>query len=110
MRQRANIGSEEATMPRHRLSDDEWDLIKGLFPAPAATGRPPRDRREIVDAILWVLRTGAPWRDLPEEYGPWGTAWDLFDTWNADGTPGSDPLAPPVGARRRRGDRQRVVV
>src|SRR4051794_28369694 len=73
-------------MPRHRLSDDEWDLIKGLFPAPAPTGRPPRDRREIVDAILWVLRTGAPWRDLPEEYGPWGTAWDLFDKWNADGT------------------------
>jgi len=73
-------------MPRHRLSDDEWDLIKDLFPAPAATGRPPRDRREIVDAILWVLRTGAPWRDLPEEYGPWGTAWDLFDKWNADGT------------------------
>src|SRR5437763_507043 len=73
-------------MPRHRLSDDEWDLIKGLFPAPAATGRPPRCRRPIVDAILWVLRTGAPWRDLPEEYGPWGTAWDLFDKWNGDGT------------------------
>jgi transposase len=73
-------------MPRHRLSDDEWDLIKDLFPAPAATGRPPRDRRQIVDAILWILRTGAPWRDLPEEYGPWGTAWDLFDRWNADGT------------------------
>lgn len=73
-------------MPRHRLSDDEWDLIKDLFPAPAATGRPPRDRREIIDAILWILRTGAPWRDLPEEYGPWGTAWDLFDRWNGDGT------------------------
>lgn len=73
-------------MPRHRLSDEEWDLIHDLFPAPAATGRPPRDRREIVDAILWILRTGAPWRDLPEEYGPWGAAWDLFDKWNADGT------------------------
>ena len=73
-------------MPRHQLTDDEWDLIKGLFPAPAATGRPPRCRREIADAILWILRTGAPWRDLPEEYGPWGTAWDLFDKWNADGT------------------------
>jgi len=35
---------------------------------------------------LWIMRTGAPWRDLPEEFGKWGTVWDLFDTWNADGT------------------------
>jgi transposase len=40
----------------------------------------------IVDGIFWILRTGAPWRDLPEEYGPWGTVWDLFDKWNDDGT------------------------
>ncbi len=73
-------------MPRHQLTDDEWEQIQGLFPAPSTTGRPPRSRRQIVDAILWILRTGAPWRDLPEEYGPWGTAWDLFDKWNADGT------------------------
>jgi len=73
-------------MARHGLTDDEWALIADLFPAPKRTGRPPRDRREIVDAILWVLRTGAPWRDVPEEFGPWATAWDLFDTWNADGT------------------------
>src|SRR4051812_3399175 len=73
-------------MPRHQLTDDEWDLIKGLFPAPAATGRPPRCRRQIVDSILWILRTGAPWRDLPEEYGPWATGWELFDKGNDDGT------------------------
>jgi transposase len=73
-------------MPRHRLTDQEWDTIKDVFPPPARTGRPPRDRREILDAILWVLRTGAPWRDLPEGFGPWATAWDLFDKWNADGT------------------------
>lgn len=40
----------------------------------------------IVDGILWILRTGAPWRDLPEAFGPWATVWDLFDTWNGDGT------------------------
>ena len=73
-------------MTRHRLTDDQWNCICDLFPAPAQTGRPPRDRREILDSILWILRTGAPWRDLPEEFGPWQTAWDLFDTWNADGT------------------------
>jgi transposase len=71
---------------RHRLTDREWEAIHGLFPPKARTGRPPRDRRPIVDAILWILRTGAPWRDLPEEFGPWATAWDLFDKWNADGT------------------------
>ncbi len=73
-------------MLRHRLSDEQWDLIKDVFPPPKKMGRPERDRRDIVDAILWILRTGAPWRDLPEEFGPWGTVWDLFDKWNDDGT------------------------
>lgn len=73
-------------MTRHQLTDEQWDCIADIFPAPAWTGRPPRDRRLIVNAILWVLRTGSPWRDLPEEYQPWGTVWDLFDTWNDDGT------------------------
>ena len=73
-------------MTRHRLTNQEWDCIADIFPAPAQTGRPPRDRRTIVDAILWIVRTGSPWRDLPEEYQPWGTVWDLFDKWNSDGT------------------------
>jgi len=73
-------------MARHRLTDEQWDCIYDIFPPPAKTGRKPRDRRTIVDAILWILRTGAPWRDLPEEFGPWATAWDLFNKWNADGT------------------------
>lgn len=73
-------------MLRHQLTDEQWDLIKGVFPPPKKMGRTPRDRRVIVNAILWILRTGAPWRDLPEEYGPWATAWDLFDKWNSDGT------------------------
>ena len=73
-------------MLRHRLTDEQWDLIGDLFPAPKRTGRPPRDRRLIMDGILWVLRTGAPWRDVPDDFGPWATVWDLFDTWNSDGT------------------------
>jgi len=40
----------------------------------------------IVDGILWILRTGSPWRDLPKEFGPWQTVWRLFDEWNDDGT------------------------
>jgi transposase len=61
-------------------------LIKDVFPKPAATGRPPRDPRTIVNGILWILRTGAPWRDLPAEFGPRQTVWRLFNKWNANGT------------------------
>lgn len=73
-------------MLRHRLTDDQWELIQDVFPQPAATGRKPLDRRNILDGVLWVLRTGAPWRDVPEEFGKWSTIWDLFDAWNSDGT------------------------
>ena len=72
-------------MIRHKLTDEQWELIADLFPPPKPIGRPPRDRREIVDGILWIMRTGSPWRDLPAEFGPWATVWDLFDQWNADG-------------------------
>ena len=73
-------------MVRHRLTDDQWELIQDVFPAPAPTGRPPSDRRMVLDGILWILRTGSPWRDLPEDFGSWKTVWRLFDQWNADGT------------------------
>ena len=72
-------------MLRHRLTDEEWSLISDLFPEPKVMGRPPRNRRTVLDGILWILNTGSPWRDLPEEFGPWQTAWDLFDKWNEDG-------------------------
>jgi transposase len=74
-------------MKRHRLTDEQWALIADVFPPPARTGRPPANRRMVVDGILWILRTGAPWRDLPEdEFGPWETVYGLYDAWNADGT------------------------
>jgi transposase len=56
-----------------------------MFPPAARTGRPPSNRRKIVDGIFWILRTGSAWRDLPEAFGPWQTVWDLFDKWNASG-------------------------
>ena len=73
-------------MLRHRLTDEQWDQIKDVFNPPAITGRPPRDRRQVVDGILWILRTGSPWRDLHKALGPWQTVWRLFDQWNHDGT------------------------
>ena len=72
-------------MARNRLSDDAWECVEDLFPKRKATGRPPNDRRDVLDGILWVLRTGSPWRDLPDEFGPFQTVWRLFDTWNSNG-------------------------
>jgi transposase len=74
-------------MTRHRLTDEQWKLIADLFPPPARTGRPRTDRRKVVEAILWMAQSGAPWRDLPEnEFGPWETVYGLFKAWNTDGT------------------------
>lgn len=73
-------------MARHRLSDDEWSLVADLFPAPALTGRPPKKPRDMLDGIFWILRSGAPWRDLPDEFGNFSTVWEWFDKWNGDGT------------------------
>lgn len=73
-------------MARHRLTDQQWELIADVFPEPAATGRPPVNPRKMMEGILWRLRTGSPWRDVPEKYGPWKTVYNHFDQWNSDGT------------------------
>jgi transposase len=73
-------------MARLLVTDEVWELIGDVFPEPARTGRPPCDRRQVLNGILWILRTGSPWRDLPEEFGKWQTVWRLFDNWNSDGT------------------------
>src|SRR6516164_6918087 len=72
-------------MLRHRLTDEQWDLIEDVFPPPAKTGRPPVDRRQVVDGIMWILRTGSAWRDLPDEFGKWQTVWHWYDRWNDAG-------------------------
>ena len=77
-------------MPRPRyptdLSDAEWSILEPLVPAPLPGGRPARHaRREIVDAILYVLRTGCQWRALPHDLPPWGTVWWYFRQWREEG-------------------------
>ena len=73
-------------MKRHELGSEQWELIEPLLPPVAPTGRPPKDRRLILNGIFWLLRTGAPWRDLPERFGPWRTVYGYFRQWQADGT------------------------
>lgn len=68
------------------MTDAEWARLRPLLPPQRPrTGRPARDHRTVLSAILWVLRTGAPWRDLPERFGPWSTAWSRFRRWTAAG-------------------------
>jgi transposase len=52
-------------------NDAQWHAIEPLLPRCKSGGRPSRDRRVLLDGILWILRTGAPWQDVPEEFGPW---------------------------------------
>jgi transposase len=75
-------------MPRHGLSDEAWELLEPLFPDETASrvGHPWNPHRPILDAIFWILMTGAAWRDLPAEYGPWQTVYDRFRRWQRDGT------------------------
>ena len=73
-------------MKRHELTDEQWGLVKGLIPHKVAhTGRPAKDLRLMLNAIFWILGTGAPWRDLPERFGPWQTAYDHFAKWRRAG-------------------------
>ncbi len=73
-------------MIRHAVTDDEWKVVEPLLPPRTAkTGRPPSDPRVMWNGILWVLRTGAPWRDLPVRYGPWQTVYTHFRAWRGAG-------------------------
>jgi putative transposase len=69
------------------LSDAEWHLLEPLLPPPARTGRPRRHRvRTIVNAILYLLRSGCAWRLLPADWPPWKTVFHSFRKWRRDGT------------------------
>ena len=64
------------------LSDTEWQLLEPLLPAPKPGGRPVKyPRREVVNAIMYVLRSGCAWRMLPHDLPPWRTAFHYFRTW-----------------------------
>ena len=72
-------------MSRDVISDEVWELIGPLFPPAKTTGRPPVDRRMVVEATAWRFRTGSPWRDLPERFGNWNTIYKNFDRWSDAG-------------------------
>lgn len=71
---------------RHELSDEQWQQLEPLLPAQKPkTGRPNQNHRQVINGILWILKTGAPWRDLPERYGKWQTVASRFYRWQQSG-------------------------
>lgn len=73
-------------MNRGDLTNMQWERLQPLLPPQKPkTGRPAVDHRRILNGILWMLRTGAPWRDLPERYGPWRTVASRFYRWQRAG-------------------------
>ena len=70
------------------LSDKEWEIIEPLLPElpSGKRGRPWRENREVLEGILWVMRTGASWRDMPKEYPPYQTCHRRFQQWSSDGS------------------------
>jgi len=71
---------------RHEISDRQWDAIKEFLPGKEGDpGRTAKDNRLFVNAILWLAKTGAPWRDLPERFGDWNSVFQRFNRWCKNG-------------------------
>ena len=77
-------------MSRGDLTEAEWRVLRGLLPVERGAGnrgrgRPPEDNRNIINGILWRLRCGTAWRDVPEKYGNWNSIYRRFRRWSASG-------------------------
>ena len=69
-----------------RLTDAQWARVEPLIPKPGKLGgRPPNSHRLMLEALIWILRTGAPWRDLPAAYGSWKSVHTRFTRWSEQG-------------------------
>jgi transposase len=73
-------------MIRGLMTDDEWEIVAPFLTTPSSGGgRPPGNHRRRLDGVLWICRTGAPWRDLPETFGNWNSVWRQFRRWSLSG-------------------------
>lgn len=72
---------------RYELTDREWALLEPLLPRQRSTdqGHPYKAHRQVVNGMLWILHTGASWRDLPPRYGPWESVYSRFRRWTRSG-------------------------
>src|SRR4051795_502124 len=73
-------------MRRHEIADEHWERIARFLPGRAGLpGVTAKDNRLFVDAVLWIGKTGAPWRDLPDRFGHWNSVWKRFSRWARNG-------------------------
>lgn len=73
-------------MLRKQLRDDQWSRIEQMLPGKASDrGVTAKDNRLFVEAVLWIARTGSPWRDLPQSFGPWNSVYQRFARWSDNG-------------------------
>jgi putative transposase len=72
-------------MVRQQLDNRQWTKVAAFLESKRGAGRPPKDDRNFIEAVLWWRRTGVPWRDLPDEFGPWKTVFNRFDRWSKKG-------------------------
>ena len=75
-------------MKRYELTKEQWERVKAVL-EPERTGkrgRPRKDDRKMLNGMLWIVRSGAQWRELPEAYGPWQSVYARFAKWRDDGT------------------------
>ena len=73
-------------MPRAVFRDDQWDRIEGFLPGKSIDcGVTARNNRLFVEAVLWIVRTGSPWRDLPDDVGHWHRVYVRYNRWSKKG-------------------------
>jgi putative transposase len=78
------VVAQRSELVRLQLNDQQWAKIEA-FLATERFGRPPKNDRLFVEAVLWWRRTGVPWRDLPPVFGPWKTVFNRFNRWSKNG-------------------------
>lgn len=82
----ASLASTHAPPKAGFLTDEQWEVVSTLLPTQKpGQGRPRRDDRQVLHGILWIMDTGASWRDLPEEFGPNSTAHGRYRKWCKEG-------------------------
>ena len=67
------------------VTDDQWEVLQPMLPAPKPVGRPPLDRRQVVNAVLYLVRTGCQWRQLPSEFPRWKSVYTVYRRWRISG-------------------------
>ena len=73
-------------MRRYEITNEQWKRIENLLPQPhIGKGRPAKDNRTMLNGMMWIARSGAQWRELPEKYGPWQTVYSKYRKWNDEG-------------------------